>query len=220
MTFTRSAAQGRRPNVIQKKEKSMKKLITTVAIVCAAVFANAATANWAVSGSNFYNGAGSAAAKLTSGTSIYVFDYSKVQQSALFDVFANNTSVDLSKVEGYAGTIAIGTTAGVISSASGAFSYGEQSTSEETKSYSFYLAVIKDDAIYLSKTVSKDANGSSTAASVGFGSQAPTTGASSKSLPTEGFEAVGQWAAAVPEPTSGLLLLLGMAGLALKRKQA
>lgn len=32
---------------------------------------------------------------------------------------------------------------------------------------------------------------------------------------------VGKWsAAAVPEPTSGLLLLLGMAGLALRRKQA
>ena len=30
---------------------------------------------------------------------------------------------------------------------------------------------------------------------------------------------VGKWSA-VPEPTSGLLLLLGMAGLALKRKRA
>ena len=34
-------------------------------------------------------------------------------------------------------------------------------------------------------------------------------------------QAAGAWtAAAVPEPTSGLLLLLGMAGLALKRKRA
>ena len=30
----------------------------------------------------------------------------------------------------------------------------------------------------------------------------------------------GGWYSAVPEPTSGLLLLLGMAGLALKRKRA
>ncbi len=35
------------------------------------------------------------------------------------------------------------------------------------------------------------------------------------------FEGNGTWtAAAIPEPTSGLLLLLGVAGLALKRKRA
>jgi hypothetical protein len=34
------------------------------------------------------------------------------------------------------------------------------------------------------------------------------------------FKAAGWQTAAVPEPTSGLLLLLGMAGLALRRKQA
>ena len=38
------------------------------------------------------------------------------------------------------------------------------------------------------------------------------------STPTINFGAGGAWA--VPEPTSGLLLLLGVAGLALKRKRA
>ena len=37
-------------------------------------------------------------------------------------------------------------------------------------------------------------------------------------LTTEGGKA-GEWTQAVPEPTSGLLLLLGVAGLALKRKR-
>ena len=36
----------------------------------------------------------------------------------------------------------------------------------------------------------------------------------------QGSQAGKTWTAAVPEPTSGLLLLLGMAGLALKRKRA
>lgn len=36
-----------------------------------------------------------------------------------------------------------------------------------------------------------------------------------------GFASTGSWAAAdIPEPTSGLLLLLGVAGLALRRKKA
>lgn len=48
-----------------------------------------------------------------------------------------------------------------------------------------------------------------TTAAIGFGNMATAT------------QAAGAWtAAAVPEPTSGLLLLLGMAGLALKRKRA
>ena len=45
------------------------------------------------------------------------------------------------------------------------------------------------------------------ATSVAFGNMATAT------------QNAGNWAA-VPEPTSGLLLLLGMAGLALKRKRA
>lgn len=36
----------------------------------------------------------------------------------------------------------------------------------------------------------------------------------------EGTDISGMWTSAVPEPTSGLLLLLGMAGLALRRKRA
>ena len=40
------------------------------------------------------------------------------------------------------------------------------------------------------------------------------------STPSLTFAAGGTWSGAVPEPTSGLLLLLGVAGLALKRKRA
>ena len=41
------------------------------------------------------------------------------------------------------------------------------------------------------------------------------------STPVLGFSSTGSWtAAAIPEPTSGLLMLLGMAGLALRRRRA
>ena len=68
--------------------------------------------------------------------------------------------------------------------------------------YSFYFTSTDADGnTYKSETVT------ATALGTGFGSIT--------------FEGGGTWtAAAVPEPTSGLLLLLGVAGLALKRKRA
>ena len=72
--------------------------------------------------------------------------------------------------------------------------------------------------MYLSASKTVAAGGTDSPVSIAFGNQNPTTGAKSSTLPTDGFVSAGQWAA-VPEPTSGLLMLLGMAGLALRRKQ-
>lgn len=75
--------------------------------------------------------------------------------------------------------------------------------------YNFYMVVEDGDNIFTSaeKTgISAQATATST---VAFGSLASQT------------QNASNWAgSAVPEPTSGLLMLLGMAGLALKRKRA
>ena len=52
-----------------------------------------------------------------------------------------------------------------------------------------------------------------------FTSVTKSSRAQATATPQIGFLAGGSWAA-VPEPTSGLLLLLGVAGLALRRKHA
>ena len=57
----------------------------------------------------------------------------------------------------------------------------------------------------VTKEVTKNVNAMGASVAFGFGTQAASTWTSTS---------------AVPEPTSGLLLLLGMAGLALKRKRA
>ena len=74
--------------------------------------------------------------------------------------------------------------------------------------YSFYFILESGDYTYTSATIGPKAAQATDTTTVGFGNlkTATTTG--------------GGWqTAAVPEPTSGLLMLLGMAGLALRRRR-
>lgn len=80
----------------------------------------------------------------------------------------------------------------------------EALTAGET--YSFYLVLTDGDKALTSATKSSIAPETGSAP-LNFGSMRTAT------------QNTSNWAA-VPEPTSGLLLLLGMAGLALKRKRA
>ena len=73
-------------------------------------------------------------------------------------------------------------------------------------SYDFYFVIEDGGKAFTSTTIAKGAQQSDTA-TIQFGNMAPAT------------QNASNWAA-VPEPTSGLLMLLGIAGLALKRKRA
>ena len=194
----------------------MKKLMLTAAIVCAAVMSQAAVANWKVQAANIYDGAGDSAAKWSGAA--YFFDADTITQAALFSLFDADNGLDLSKQSGYlsTGVVASGTiAAATVDNQFSAFTQGDEA-------HNFFFVLVDEDMMYLSKSVSVATPGTDKAQQIGFGTQSPTTGATSKSLPTDGFVAAGQWAqsAAVPEPTSGLLMLLGMAGLALRRRRA
>ena len=191
----------------------MIKHLLSIVVIVSSTMAFSATANWTFSGVNIYDGMGADAVKISSGTA-YLFQYvsGSVTQKSVYDSIVAGSSID-----SIDGNVAHGEiTSGNI--ASTPFSYGEQGSG----AYSYFFAVLASDqkSVYLSATVEKVAGGTTTSVPVSFGSQAPTTGPSSK-LMTDGYEAPGQWASInggdVPEPTTCSLLLVGLAGMGLKR---
>lgn len=199
----------------------MKKLITAVAIVCASVMANAATANWKASASNIYDGKGEQSAVYT-GTA-FIFDAGKTTQEALFAMIVAGESIGAT-TEGYVTTASVNN--GSISASATAFGYGEQG---DGITYNYYFAIVDDGKAYFSNIKGSKPNGTATAKAISFGMQYDDEDPlvmPNSTLAAIGdgktFGGAGVWSstAAIPEPTSGLMLLLGMAGLALRRRRA
>ena len=182
----------------------MKKLILAAALACAAAFANAAAIDWKAS-AVLDPVATAAAGKNTAGSGwlgyvIMAADYSTVTS----DLAAGKTDSLVSKHVGEVKQ----------TSNKGAFAATTATGNVASGSQDFYLIVLNSEtlagatgfAVSAKTTVEVDASLDTT---VAFGSMADAT-----------HDASSWTTVAAPEPTSGLLLLLGVAGLALKRKRA
>lgn len=175
------------------------------AVALAAGVVNAAAVSWSVTGIG-QDPAGTA----YTGYKLYLCDASVYSASALATDLAAGNFDALSTtgfVQATAGSVQQGTTtnAKIASSYSG----GDYTAGN---SYTFYTLVLNGEgpaATYF--TISANAT-----------KTAPNAGAMAMSFINLSSNAQTAWTAtgAVPEPTSGLLMLLGMAGLALKRKRA
>ncbi len=177
-----------------RKETTMKKLMTFAAVAMMAAMTHAAAVGWTIMGTSAYSG----------GTyDIFVIGINGVtgvsQITALVEA---GTSVD-SYAFFSGGTVA--TTASKTAATSGKSITYSGSGTDNYDAFAVLWTADGKEASYTSTASISMANDSQSK-TFGFANQ-------SSNLAANNF-------AVAPEPTSGLLLLLGMAGLALKRKRA
>ena len=191
-----------------KGKTTMKKLMIALAVAAMAVAGNAASVNW-LSGTVLEPGGAVANKSVTA--------YLWVIDAATYDTLAANTTGAAMSDAVYA---AYGSKTGDAYASKTTSKKGAADLIDDSKSYGagdsaygvlLYTYGTGDDLQYLGN-VGKVTFESAMDADSGF---------MSLNLQGSTSAAATAWStAAVPEPTSGLLLLLGMAGLALKRKRA
>ena len=179
----------------------MKKLIASLAIVACATMASASTVNWGLASGETLD-----ATKVDAGTAYLMYSTGTVD----FNKFATMDKFDATSLA----AVGLDTTIDTFAYSSTKVSNSKSvipSTSTSTGTIGggakqMYYVIIDDggkDIAYTATAVNVNVQNSTMAANVQRAASAFTYATAS-----------------VPEPTSGLMLLLGIAGLALKRKRA
>jgi hypothetical protein len=188
----------------------MKKIMIAAAIVCATVLSQAATVSWSLSG--LQNSKGEALSGYA-----YVFTNkgdNKVDQATL--IAALSAATDAASFTTALGSNYVAPLSGAVTAGSISFGPSDASTSglKENQSGTKLFAVVIDTATVTDETKWYVTEYSNTAKVL----TDAAVGSTSFDIIDTGSHTAANWQA-VPEPTSGLLLLLGVAGLALRRKQ-
>ncbi len=191
----------------------MKKIMIACVAVAMAAVGQAASINWMIS--NVYSPSDSTAKVAAGSMSAWLFvtanstDVTSVKTTTMAAVQAILDSGDLTGLSDLAAAHASNTAAGNIAGATGLTGFSSGSLTA--------FAVVVDNTDLASAENYFLVSGGATKTA------AFTSATGIKNLAwgdqTSYTQGSGKWSA-VPEPTSGLLLLLGMAGLALRRKVA
>ena len=198
----------------------MKKLMMALGVMALAATVQAATFRWYMGSP--VSPSDDATGQISSGT-LYLFagsGQSDLLSGYVAAIAADSTSgiTYLTGAAGYVGSATLSsstkfasTTVDSASVSSGRVVWSE-TTSDASRSY--YQVLVDGDNIYISDSLTTTVSGTGNTNFSFANNESRTT----LKQASDGY-AGGGWYA-VPEPTSGLLMLLGMAGLALKRKRA
>ena len=176
----------------------MKKLMIAAAIVCAAAMSHAAAVTWNVGINEFDSNWSPAVGNVVLGTGALTWDFAfNDEGNALGTITGDTTGIFASGTEWTAKmTVEL-------------FNADSTSAGQFEKTYAFTMPALTGDPTKDGATLGQLSMDIGTA----------FVDANLGTLPYASDAAAQGWAAA-PEPTSGLLLLIGVAGLALKRKRA
>ena len=188
------------------KESKMKKLLTAMSAVVLAFGLNAATVDWKYSITNAQGTEG-----YNNGYTVYLVDATAWDGATISAATFSDASVVLdSTTFGAATGRNVGQKTYMTVGNSGARSVAISSLSDGSSLDVYYVILNTNADPNTYTTVADTLTGRADTGEAVFGSHTSMTAAAASAA---------TWTA-VPEPTSGLLLVLGVAGLALRRKRA